>query len=208
MKVTLGLDFDNTLIAYDQLIHKIACDSGLISRTTPINKRVIRDQLWSLPEGDLHWQRIQSQIYGKRIHEATVASGLKEFIVWCRKENFKIYIISHKTAHAVQDPTLTNLREAALSWMDKSSFFEPSILDFNRSDVFFESTKEEKIARIISLECTHFVDDLIEIFQHPHFPNGVKKILYSPLRENITSDNIFTFQNWKEIGEFFANSRV
>jgi hypothetical protein len=46
--------------------------------------------------------------------------------------------------------------------------------------VYFESTRDKKIAKISDLELDYFVDDLLEVFEDPKFPLSVKKILYDP----------------------------
>ena len=45
--------------------------------------------------------------------------------------------------------------------------------------VFFEETRTEKLARIGSLGCTHFVDDLEEVLLHPAFPSATARIWFS-----------------------------
>ncbi len=112
-----------------------------------------------------------------------------------------IYIISHKTRYANLDETRTNLRKAALNWMTQHHFFDSQHLGLKRSNVFFESTRIEKIARIKKLGCTHFIDDLEETFMETSFPANVKKILYaahpSPLLK------IKRVTAWKEIYDYF-----
>ena len=41
----LGIDFDNTIIKYDELFHKIACEKDLISSELPKQKNAVRDFL-------------------------------------------------------------------------------------------------------------------------------------------------------------------
>ena len=41
----LGLDFDNTLVLYDNLFHQIALEKGLIDHSVAANKIAIRDYL-------------------------------------------------------------------------------------------------------------------------------------------------------------------
>ena len=42
----------------------------------------------------------------------------------------------------------------------KELFFDKNGINILEENVFFEVTKEEKIDRIESLGCTHFIDDL------------------------------------------------
>jgi hypothetical protein len=46
--------------------------------------------------------------------------------------------------------------------------------------VFFELTKEEKVARAADLGVDMFIDDLPEILAMPGFPLGMRKILFDP----------------------------
>ena len=41
--MVIGVDFDNTLICYDQIFHRLAVEEGLISRNVPAQKKAIRD---------------------------------------------------------------------------------------------------------------------------------------------------------------------
>jgi len=41
----VGLDFDNTLIRYDELFHNLALKQGLIPDSVPPQKNKIRDHL-------------------------------------------------------------------------------------------------------------------------------------------------------------------
>ena len=46
--------------------------------------------------------------------------------------------------------------------------------------VYFELTKEAKVARAAQLGCDMFIDDLPEILALPGFPEGMCKILFDP----------------------------
>jgi len=50
--------------------------------------------------------------------------------------------------------------------------------NIDRSNTFFELTKEAKRDRIVSLRCTHYVDDLPEILAM--LPASITKIYFSP----------------------------
>ena len=72
--------------------------------------------------------------------------------------------------------------------------------------VFFEETRDEKIARIIALQCSHFVDDLPEVFDHPGFPSATVQMLFDPWREQPERGNRVTFADWPAICEFLLGS--
>ena len=88
-----------------------------------------------------------------------------------------MHIVSHKTEYANFGEANVNLREAATAWLERHGFFEDTQLGLCRTNVFFESTRAEKINRIGALRATHFVDDLEETFLEASFPLGVEKIL-------------------------------
>jgi hypothetical protein len=77
--------------------------------------------------------------------------------------------VSHKTQFANYDTTETDLRKGALKWLDRAGSSYGTDRSFRR-DVYFESTRVDKINRIRSLGCTHFIDDLEETFREPSFP--------------------------------------
>ena len=174
----VGIDFDNTLVAYDALIHQVAVERGLIEPGTDAAKRTVRDRIRLMPEGEIEWQKVQGLVYGPRMAQAQLMPGAADFIRQCRARGWPTYVVSHKTEFAGYDETRTNLRDAALAWMTSQRFFEPDGLGFSRDQVFFETTRGEKIARIASLGCTHFIDDLEEVFLEPSVPSGVRTFLF------------------------------
>ena len=54
------------------------------------------------------------------------------------------------------------------------------------------------MARIGALGCSHFIDDLIEVFQEPDFPDGVERLLFHPGAE-APEGPFKAFPSWKEI---------
>ena len=74
MKV-LGLDFDNTLVEYDNLFHRIAMERKLIGKNIPANKKLIREYLRSKGKEE-EFTLLQGEIYGNRILEAEPSPGM------------------------------------------------------------------------------------------------------------------------------------
>lgn len=202
MRYVVGVDFDNTITNCDELVHRLAGEMGLIAPDFPCNKRQIRDTIRLLPEGDIQWQRIQGAVYGPRLEEARPSEGVVDFLIGCRTRGIPVFIISHKTPYATYDPTGTNLRDAALKWLHARGFLEGGAVGLSRKDVFFEDTREQKIRKIVTLGCTHFIDDLIETFQESCFPHNVQQILYDP--HGLVGEGevplIPAFRTWKDIG--------
>lgn len=193
----LGVDFDNTLVSYDGLMHRLALEQGLLRCSAVRGKKAIRDAIRGLPEGETAWRRLQALAYGPRMGEATLIDGVLSFVETCSRNNVPVYIISHKSEYATEDVGRTNLRTAALDWMTAHGLFNGRGL---RSDhVFFEGTRAEKLDRIQQLGCTHFVDDLEETFLEASFPRGVQKILLSSYGAEAAGESLTVLNNWEAV---------
>lgn len=193
----IGIDFDNTLICYDEVFQAIAQSWGLSVSGAPASKEEIRACARATSEGDLTWQRMQALAYGPKILDAKPAPGAREFLEECAERQIPLRLISHKTEFAAQDCTRTNLRTAALSWMAAHGFLQPQG-PLASAHCLFLDTRAEKIARIRAESCTHFIDDLPEVFEDPQFPGEVSKLLYCPLG-GVRSDGMLVCTSWREI---------
>ena len=65
----LGLDFDNTLITYDEIFYKVAYERNLIPKNFIHQKKAIRDYLRK-NNIENQFTLLQAEVYGKRIIEA------------------------------------------------------------------------------------------------------------------------------------------
>ena len=193
--MVLGLDFDNTIINYNELFHKIAFEKNLIPADLPKEKNAVRNYLRE-NEIENEWTMIQGEVYGERIKEAIPFEGMLSALHVLKLEKIHITIISHKT-RVPYIGAKNNLHAAAISWMKINRFFDQYGLNIKKNQIFFEQTKEEKINRIIAKGCTHYVDDLPEILEM--IPNGINKILFSPNRSKQFSENWNVINSWKEL---------
>ena len=200
----IGIDFDNTIICYDTVFTHLAITNGLIPKNFQGTKTQVRDSIRTMPDGDTKWQHLQGKAYGVEISRAVMFDGFKAFVAHCNANNIELYIVSHKTEHGHFDETRTSLREAARSWLRSHGIFDqnrPHILEKN---VYFETTREEKIERIKSLNCTHFIDDLIEVLDSPLFPKHIERILFQPKEDEHNDHTIQqTYSDWNEIHHAF-----
>jgi hypothetical protein len=174
----IGIDFDNTIITYDEVFCALAKRWGLIDQTFSGGKQALRDAIRLLPEGELAWQRLQGQVYGKGIGRAKMVAGFEAFLRRCRAEECSVVIVSHKTDYGHYDPDRVNLRKAALDWMAAMGLFDDAYAIPLKS-IYFESTREEKLSRIAALSLTYFIDDLEEVLADPGFPPNVRRILFA-----------------------------
>jgi hypothetical protein len=174
----VGIDLDNTVICYDQAFARVAKEEGLLPASFEGNKsEVKRALLAERPDGYL-WESLQGLVYGRRIDAASLFDGVARFIETCRARAGVVAIVSHKTELAHHDPLLTDLRAAALRWMESNRFFDETGLGLGRRDVHFEGTRDDKVKRIRTLECDVFIDDLTEVLAHPEMPASCRKILF------------------------------
>jgi hypothetical protein len=201
-KCVIGVDLDNTLVCYDGLFHSAGNEEALIDSTAPKSKERIRDAIRLLPDGERKWTRLQAIVYGPRMSRATAFPGSQHFLRNCARHGIAAVIVSHKTAFATLDGKQVDLRRAALDWMEAQNLFGPGA-GLSPQQVFFESTREEKIARIRALGCTHFIDDLMEVFAEPGFPREVAKLLFAPHGAGERGEGIEVFQSWAELNQFF-----
>jgi hypothetical protein len=199
----IGVDLDNTIIGYDRLLLRTAFEHGLIDRNENYTgKKVIRDSIRELTDGEIKWQKLQAEIYGPRLNEADLIEGVSDFFLKCREQSIPVFIVSHKTEFAKQDQTKTNLRSAVMSFLESHRFFNTNGLGISRNQVFFESSCVEKVARIKMLNCSHFIDDLEETFQEACFPEQTTKILFDPHGLSSPQRNLIIHSTWFQIMDF------
>ena len=174
----IGLDLDNTLVCYDRVFAQAAQQQGLLPRDWQGGKQKLRNLLRSREGGGEDWQILQGQVYGALMNQAELMPGAGWFLLHCKACDVRVSIVSHKTQYSPKDPGRVPLREMALRWMTSLGFFDSDRFSISPEAVYFEDTREKKVRRIAALGCTHFVDDLPEVFSAPEFPNNVVRILY------------------------------
>jgi hypothetical protein len=199
MNPVIGIDFDNTIINYDAVLFRLAVERQLIAPSARPSKKCIRDQIRTRPDGDIEWQRLQAVVYGPAISEAVLTDGVADFIRGCHGRGLPVYIVSHKTAYSNLGGSRTSFHDAATHWMRDHGFFEADGLALAESHVFYEPTRKQKVARIVALGCTHFIDDLEETFLERTFPSGVTKILYNPHGEPVVVIGVRVCADWRQI---------
>lgn len=161
----IGVDFDNTIVCYDDLFHAVALERALIPPDLPKNKSAVRDYLRGVDNEDA-WTEMQGYVYGQRmIEDAAPYLGVLEFL-----RQYPVCIISHKTRYPYLGEPY-DLHAAARAWLVRHDVV---------ATAYFELTKAEKLARIALAGCTHFIDDLPEFLAEADFPDGVQRILFDP----------------------------
>jgi len=174
----IGVDFDNTIVCYDEVFHRVARELDLIPVTVRVNKGAVRDHLRKIGRED-DWTEMQGYVYGERMRDAQPFPGVLDFFRRMIDQQVPICIISHKTRHPYKGPKY-DLHAAAVDWLELQGFFDPVRIGLSRSDVHFELTLAAKLERIGAAGCTHFIDDLPELLSEPAFPKRVERLLFDP----------------------------
>ncbi len=196
----IGFDFDNTIVSYDSLFHKVAVEQSLIPADVPQSKLAVRDYLRKAGNEDA-WTEMQGYVYGARMGDAAAYPGAIEFMKLARNHGISMTIVSHKTRHPFMGPKY-DLHEAARGWVENflvengDDLIEPA-------QIFFELTKEAKIARIAGSECDYFIDDLPEILRMPGFPEKTGRILFDPENSHDADEMGAKFESWQQIRTYF-----
>ena len=199
INLNIGVDFDNTIADYDLVFEEVAVDMGFLGGRNFLSKADVKNAIISQKDGDINWQRLQGQIYGKYMHKAKVFPGFTEFLLLAKIKGFTISVVSHKSEFGHFDDNKISLRSEALKWIIHNKLIEPDLFKLQKKDIYFEATREEKIQRIITLGCNFFVDDLEEVFNEKNFPVEINKFLFDPLDKKINSKNFVTINSWRSL---------
>ncbi len=199
MSLRIGIDFDNTIVCYDDLFHRVALEQKLIPADVPANKGAIRDYLRSLGQEE-RWTLLQGYVYGSRMVEAQSFAGVLALVAKLVQLHVPVFIVSHKTRYPYLGPHY-DLHAAAQTWLERQGFFEATRIGMRREHVFFELTKQAKLQRIAALGCSHFVDDLPELLGEPDFPSEVARWLFDPGNEHPDSPLFDRFSSWDGLSQ-------
>lgn len=191
----IGLDFDNTIVSYDGLFHKVALEGGWITPEVPASKVSVRDHLRAMDK-EAVWTEMQGYVYGARMDEAVAYPGVIDCLLWARANDITVSIVSHKTRHPFLGKQY-DLHEAARHWI--SLFLTDATGPLVQPErVYFELTKEAKVQRIADIACTVYVDDLPEILQATGFPDAAAKLLFDPDNHHSAQD-LPRATHWTEV---------
>jgi len=204
-RMFVGVDFDNTIVGYDEVFHNVARERALIPTDVPVSKEQVRDYLRKSGKED-DWTELQGYVYGSRMGDSLPSPGVTEFFMRCRNQGKSICIISHRTQHPYRGPAY-DLHQAAQAWLDRHGFYESTGIGLERDHVFFERTKEEKIARIAKVGCIHFIDDLPEFLSDPGFPPGIERVLFDPMDRHPPNPRFRRATSWVEIEQMVLGER-
>ncbi len=184
----IGIDLDNTLADYRRPLERLCHLHGVVAvQADP--KLALRDELRA--RGEEHeWTRLQGELYGPLMREAELFAGAAETIRHWKTAGCEVCVVSHRTKHPFVGEK-HDLHAFARQWIGE----QPLDVAY----LFFEETKEAKLARITSLRCDVFIDDLPEILLHPRFPGGARKILFDPGLSHSARPDLPSARSWAEV---------
>ncbi|MBY6266468.1 haloacid dehalogenase-like hydrolase (plasmid) [Azospirillum sp. 412522] len=193
----IGLDFDNTIVSYDSLVHRVAEEQGLLTGPVARNKVAVRDHLRA--KGlEQTWIELQGTIYGPRMEDATAFPGFLDFVDAALAAGHVVSIVSHKTIHPFAGPPY-DLHASARRWI-ATHIMRNGLPALPTDRIFFETTKPAKLARIDAIGCDVFVDDLPEILLDPAMPATVRKLLFDPESHYIdTYPGLTKIARWSDL---------
>jgi hypothetical protein len=200
--LVLGIDFDNTLVSYDGVFHRVASDQGLITPDIGSGKDDIRGYLRRVDRED-DWTVLQGEVYGARMHLASLYDGAAEAIRKLMAAGARIRIISHKTRFPFRGPRY-DLHEAARGFLASRGIAGAADALLEPSSVFFELTIEEKLKRIGSEKCAIFIDNLPEILNHPQFPGHVRPVLFDPKDIHMADGRLERVGSWRDVEQLLS----
>jgi len=210
----IGIDFDNTIACYDGVFHAAALERGLIPEHLGRDKNSVRDHLNGVGRAE-DFTELQGHVYGARMDLAAPYRGFADFVSATRKAGHELFVVSHKTRYPIRGPKY-DLHAAARSFLAarglvgaSSGQIDPGQID--PDNVFFELSREEKVARVARLRCDAFIDDLPEVFALPGFPAGVRCILFDPEKQLAAAASEGQYQrcsSWAEIAAELCHAHV
>ncbi|MFZ4731121.1 MAG: hypothetical protein ACOYK7_01115 [Pirellulales bacterium] len=198
----IGVDFDNTIVCYDDVFGRLAVELGLVPPEAATSKTAIRDHLRAAGHED-RWTEFQGTVYGPRMMDAGLFPGVVGFLATCRAAAIPVAIVSHRTRFPYLGPR-HDLHAAARDFLARHGFHDPTGIALPVDRVFFEETKEAKLGRIAALGCTTFIDDLPELLADPRFPAGVRRILFDPGTLHEPPPGVASAASWADVGRRVA----
>jgi hypothetical protein len=185
----IGIDLDNTIVIYDDLIR---AQADLLNAPTNLkSKKDIADYLRN-NKLENKWTEIQGLIYGPLMKKAKIATNFIDIVIELINKNVEIVIISHRTRYSQYDGSY-DLHKSASVWLNENIFFK---LKGVQIKVFFGETIDEKINLIRDQKVDYFIDDLKKILSHKDFPVSTKKILFTNGIDSSTKKDMSILTHW------------
>lgn len=178
----IGLDFDNTIVCYNQAIAFLANDLFELPPDVPRTKLGVRNFLRAAGR-EPEWTAFQGELYGPGMQHAQPFEGAIATMQQLVSAGNELTIISHRSLRPYAGEP-HDLHQAARNWVaDHLKSVGLFGGKSNHSDVHFLETLDQKVTMIGELSCKVFIDDLPEVLSAPGFPLDTYPILFYPSRK-------------------------
>jgi len=195
IKMIIGIDFDNTIIKYDDVFGRVALKKNIIVNNNLKTKKEVKSYLIETGRED-DWTELQGIVYGHHIMEAQPYEGFLSALQDLIVAGHSLKIISHKTKYPFIGKKV-NLRKAAIEWLKVNNIVGEENKKISEKDVFFCSTIEEKIDTLENQKCEVFVDDLVKVLEL--IKPKVHRILFAPDSRESESKTFNILSDWLSI---------
>ena len=197
----IGLDFDNTIVCYNEAIALLAEELFELPKEVPRTKFGLRNFLRDAGR-EPEWTAFQGELYGPGMRYAEPFDGAIATMQQLLAEGHELVIISHRSRRPYAGEP-HDLHLAALNWVAERLKSTGLFAEANGRVNFLE-TRQEKVARIAELACQAFLDDLPEVLGDSAFPSSTAGILFDPSGGSATPECNHRISAWPELGEMLA----
>jgi len=202
----IGIDFDNTIVCYDQAIKVLASEFFNLPIGIARTKLGVRNYLRSTGQNGA-WTEFQGLLYGPGMHYAQTFEGVITTLHELAQKGHRMVIVSHRSRRPYAGPDF-DLHAAAIDWVKNHLQSVGLFLDDTLgSHVNFLETRDEKISKIVNLRCDVFIDDLPEVLDAPNFPRDTVGIHFEPGATQLKKDGRIRLLHWSSLPYLLTNLR-
>jgi hypothetical protein len=192
----IGLDFDNTIVCYQQAIALLADELFDLPLEVPRSKLGLRNYLRANGR-EAEWTQFQGELYGPGMRYAQPYEGAIEAMQQLAVEGHELFIISHRSRRPYAGPP-HDLHRAALEWVGER-LQSNSLFIGGNSTINFLETRDQKVTCISKLRCHAFLDDLPEVLLTPGFPAQTLGIHFDPSGPVVPNSGCLRIRYWSEL---------
>jgi hypothetical protein len=192
----IGLDFDNTIVCYDQAIALLSDGFFDLPNEVPRTKLGVRDYLRS-EDRETEWTAFQGQLYGPGMCHAKPFEGAVGTMQQLVSEGYELTIVSHRSRYPYAGPRY-DLHNAARNWIIRE-LHPNGIFDRPTQPVYFLETFSEKLAQISDSGFDVFLDDLSTVLESTAFPESTLGILFNPASRYCKHETSNQISSWPSL---------
>jgi len=198
----IGLDFDNTIVCYDEAISILANKLFELPSEVPRTKVGVRNFLRAAGRGE-EWSAFQGELYGPGMCLAQPFDGAIDTMHQLEADGHDLVIVSHRSLRPYAGKP-HDLHAAALGWVSQhlqtaGLFTNRSLIGDNSGSVHFLESQEKKLAKIAELRCELFLDDLPEVIHSPGFPAATIGILFGSTSAIMDNTSLLHISSWDQL---------